>query len=132
MVGCKAVLLGRIFKQEPGQDGRLCYKPPCSIFGKIRLMQENMMPSEKMEKINVPDEDVPGWLQTLREGGFTDVEINSIMSHLNETYAGFQKDVAVNKELEKMDGEIRARRGFSLSNEEKTKLREGIESRFVK
>lgn len=80
--------------------------------------------------VSIPDDDVPGWLETLREGGFSESEIDSIMSHLNETYAGVKMNEAVEKELRKMDAEITNRRGTPLTDEEKKSLRAGIESRF--
>ena len=43
------------------------------------------------EKITIPDDDMPGWMQTLREGGFSDAEIDSILSHLNSTYGGMKR-----------------------------------------
>lgn len=82
------------------------------------------------ERISVPDHDVPGWIQILREGGFTDQEIDSMLSNLNVTYREIKEGELVNKELGKMDEEIRNRRGTGLTEDEKELLRKGIESRF--
>ncbi len=38
-------------------------------------------------KIQIPDDDILGWLKTLREGGMTDKEIDDILIHLNKEYA---------------------------------------------
>ncbi len=38
-------------------------------------------------RISIPDDEVVGWMQTLREGGFNDEEIDKILSHLNSEYA---------------------------------------------
>ncbi|HTL39293.1 MAG TPA: hypothetical protein VL306_00560 [Methylomirabilota bacterium] len=38
-------------------------------------------------RMNVPDEEVPSWLQTLQETGFSQEEIDKIMSNLNTEYA---------------------------------------------
>ena len=41
----------------------------------------------KIEKVRIPDEDIKGWFEVLSEGGdMSTEEINSILSHLNETY----------------------------------------------
>lgn len=40
----------------------------------------------KIEKIRIPDEDMPNWIKALREGGFNDEEIDLILKNLNETY----------------------------------------------
>ncbi len=85
-----------------------------------------------IEKISIPNDDVPGWMQTLREGGFTDEEIDTMLVHLNPTYAGEKQKVAIEQELTKMNNEITLRRGYPLSDEEKANLKKGIESRFTK
>ena len=85
---------------------------------------------EKIQKITIPDSDMPGWIKTLYEAGFTDAQIDSFFIPLNATYAGKKKEEYVNQELSKMEREVADRRGFGFSNEEKTAIREGIESRF--
>lgn len=86
--------------------------------------------SGPIEKLEIADEHIPDWMQTLREGGFTDDEIDSMLSRLNKTYATQKNREYVNKELNKMDVEIQKRRGEPLTEEEKEGLRAGIESRF--
>ncbi len=43
--------------------------------------------AEKIERMRIPDDDMAGWIQSLREGGFSDQEMDDILSHLNKTYA---------------------------------------------
>ena len=83
-----------------------------------------------IEKITIPDDDMVGWIKVLHEGGFSDEEIDSILSHLNSTYAGLKKEEFINEELNKMDGEIKNRRGIGLSESEREKLKAGIKSRL--
>jgi len=83
-----------------------------------------------IEKLRVPDEDIPGWMQTLREGGFTDAEIDTILSNLNQTYSNEIIKGQVETELIKINNEIREKRGVALSDTERNALRKGIESRF--
>ena len=41
----------------------------------------------EIQKINIPDKDIMEWFKVLSEGGdMSTEEINSILSHLNETY----------------------------------------------
>jgi hypothetical protein len=41
----------------------------------------------KIEKVRIPDENIKEWFEVLSEGGdMSTEEINSILSHLNETY----------------------------------------------
>ena len=85
---------------------------------------------EKIEKLRIPDDDMPGWIQTLREGGFNDEEIDFIMSNLNKTYDRLKKNEFIEQELRRMEEEIKNRRGFGLNIDERRALRESIESRF--
>lgn len=80
---------------------------------------------------SIPDDDVIGWIQTLREGGLSDAEIDSFLSNLNLTYRGLKKEEFINNQLNRMDGGIFKRRGIGLNDDEKVRLRKGIESRFA-
>lgn len=85
---------------------------------------------QKIEKISIPDEHMLDWMQTLRKGGFTNEEIDSIFSHLNTTYAGIKKKEYVDREIQNMKDEVKKRSGRELTLEEINKIREGIESRW--
>jgi hypothetical protein len=87
---------------------------------------------ERIDKISIPDEDVSNWMQTLREGGFTDKEIDSIIGPLNPTYAGLKREEYINRELLRMQEEVRSRSGRELTTKELEELRRGIESRLKK
>ena len=69
-------------------------------------------------------------MQTLREGGFTDQEIDSILSHLNPTYAGIKQKEYIEREFLKMDEEIKKRRGTGFTFEEADRIKKDIESRL--
>lgn len=83
-----------------------------------------------IERIKIPDDDMPGWINTLREGGFSDNEIDTILTNLNKTYANIKNNQYIEKELSKMNEEIEKRRGYSLTDEEKESLKKGIASRI--
>lgn len=83
-----------------------------------------------IEKISVSDRDMPGWIKLLHESNISNEEIERILSHLDETYAGKSREHAIDKELRKMEAEIVKRRGIGLTPAEKDALREGIETRF--
>lgn len=85
---------------------------------------------EKIQKITIPDDDMPGWIKTLHEGGFSSEQIDAILSHLNATYEGKKREEYVNKELSKMEAEVAGRRGRGFTEEEKEEIKRGIESRF--
>lgn len=85
---------------------------------------------DEIERIRIPDEDMPGWIQTLRETGFSDKEIDSILRNLNSTYAGLKKEEFVVRELKKMEEEVSKRRGSGFTEQERIEMKKGIESRF--
>lgn len=44
-------------------------------------------PEGKITGLRIPDEDMSGWIKTLYEAGFSQEEMDKILSHLNQTYA---------------------------------------------
>jgi hypothetical protein len=38
------------------------------------------------QRARIPNDDVPGWLKALREGGLSDAEIDRVLGGLNEEY----------------------------------------------
>lgn len=83
-----------------------------------------------IEKLKIPDDDMPGWIKLLHESDMSYEEIDRRLSALNDTYAGKVRDVNINKELRKMEEEIAKRRGTGFTPEEKEAIRKGIETRF--
>ena len=47
-------------------------------------MSERSKP--EIKGLSIPDADMPGWIQSLVEGGFSTGEIDAILSHLNQAY----------------------------------------------
>lgn len=83
-----------------------------------------------IERVRIPDDDAGNWLASLREGGFTDEEIDYIMSHLNQTYAEHKGIDIVEDELSRIEHYIFQKEGRRLSEAQKAHLREGIRMRF--
>ena len=81
---------------------------------------------------SIPDEDMPGWIGTLMEGGHSQAEIDQILAHLNETYArqkGIKKTVGhkpteIYKIMEK-------KYGRKLTDQEKTEVDEELKQSFI-
>ena len=48
---------------------------------------ESQPKTEKIEKIRIPDEDIGEWTRVLRGEGFSNKDIDSMLSHLNKEYA---------------------------------------------
>ena len=84
----------------------------------------------KIEKVRIPDEDMPSWIETLRKGGFNDEEMDLILENLNPTYRKMKNPDFVEKELERLKVHLFKGLGRSLTKEEIDYLRKGIESRL--
>ncbi len=88
---------------------------------------------EKVVKIRIPDRDMSGWIETLRNGGLNDGQIDLILAHLNKTYAEqkgvFNEDI-VDEEMKKLERHIFEIEGRGLTKEQRDYLRKGIEDRF--
>jgi hypothetical protein len=86
------------------------------------------------EKASIPDSDMEGWISTLREAGFSDKELDSILSRLNRTYAE-QKgkphiEERIEEDLKEIDTKTKERRGHGLTEEEKEYFRHSIRTRY--
>jgi len=81
-------------------------------------------------KARIPNEDMPGWIQTLRDGNFTDQEIDMILSNLNADYRKAKNPNFIEEELGKLIKYFRKEHKRILSPKEIEYLRKSIESRL--
>lgn len=82
-----------------------------------------------IERAEIPDKDVPGWMQTLREGGFSDEEIDSMLSRRNVEYAKGAGIDVVDKELERIEKDLLKTHGRKLTKEQREYMRKSIADR---
>ncbi len=87
-------------------------------------------PPERIEKFRVPDEDVPNWMQTLHESGFSTEEIDAMMRHLNDEYASQKLRSFIELEVETIDRLMRTKRGKAMSDQEKGAARKLVLERL--
>ncbi|OGE74289.1 MAG: hypothetical protein A3I07_04535 [Candidatus Doudnabacteria bacterium RIFCSPLOWO2_02_FULL_42_9] len=80
---------------------------------------------ERIEKIRIPDDDIPGWLNLLMEMGLDQREIDHILRELNKTYAE-QLDKNWTKSPESIYKIIEEERGISLTEDEKLQVRQAF------
>ena len=52
------------------------------------------------DKMSIPDDDVIGWMQTLREEGLNDQEIDTFLKNLNKEYWERTLDPKIKKSIE--------------------------------
>ncbi|TAN57988.1 hypothetical protein EPN15_02390 [Patescibacteria group bacterium] len=82
------------------------------------------------DKAHIPDNDMPGWIQALREGGLTDEEIDKMFIRLNKEYAKQKGADVVEQELKNIEDEFIAKSGRYLNEDEKEYFKKGIRERL--
>lgn len=89
------------------------------------------MESIPIEKITIPDSDALGWIETLRQGGFSQGEIEGIMSHLNKTYREKinPKENRIDEELKRIEDHLFLQYGQKTTPERREYLRKAISER---
>ena len=96
---------------------------------------KNENPSiEHIDKIRIPDSDMPGWLEVLRQPDsngnmLADEEIDQVLAQLNTTYADAKGIINIDEELARLEKYLREEHGRELTDEQRQYLRKGIESR---
>jgi len=80
-------------------------------------------PVEHIEKVSVPDDAVQDWIKTLHEGGFTSEEIDTMMTHLNETYLTKRFSDFIERELQDTIADLERKSGKVLIGERREWLR---------
>ena len=83
-----------------------------------------------IERTGIPDEDVPSWIKTLRDGGFSDEEIDVMLSRLNVEYAKGAGINVVEKELERIEKDLLKTHGRKLTEEQRKYMRKSISNRL--
>jgi hypothetical protein len=84
---------------------------------------------ESVQKMKIPDDDMVGWINVLRDGGFSQEEIDSMLAHLNKTYREMTGNKIVEKELEDLREYLKKKHGKDLSQEQLEYYRKVFESK---
>jgi len=87
---------------------------------------------EDIVKTRVPNEEVGSWMQTLREGGFTDQEIDVFLSQMNADYRKAKNPHFIEQELSKIKKHFLKDHHRILTLQEIEHLKKSIESRLEK
>ncbi len=82
----------------------------------------------KVAKMRIPDADMQGWIESLREGNLDDREIDEILSHLNPTYKEQNFSPRMKESLKEFVTLIEESAGRKLTPEERTKIVEKLKS----
>lgn len=76
----------------------------------------------KIERAQIPDEDMAGWIATLREGGMSDAEIDEVLEHANLTYYEQRLPKTYRNQFDHVVASIERKRGSLLSPAERERL----------
>lgn len=85
--------------------------------------------SAEKGNIMIPDGDMPGWIKTLRDGGFSDKEIDDTLSRKNVEYAKGAGIDPVERELERIEKDMREKHNIVWDKEQREYMRKSIASR---
>lgn len=80
------------------------------------------------DKARIPDGDVIGWIESLRDAGLSNDEIDAMISRLNKTYREKSSGDYVEEELKKIEETVKSH-GGRLSEEQKEYLRKSTKER---
>ena len=91
-------------------------------------MPENIFPgkksNERIEKISIPDDDMVGWIETLRSGNYSEKEIDGILSKLNRPYRDKAHPDWIEKVLADVESLLESDYGKVLTEEQKESFRD--------
>jgi hypothetical protein len=93
------------------------------------LKEEREFRISEPANAQIPDSDMPGWIETLRQAGLTEKETELFLSRMNATYGDMVGNPHVEQELKRIVDKIWKNEGRALSEEEKKYLRESIKTR---
>ena len=85
---------------------------------------------EHIAKISVPDENIPEWMNVLREGGMNEDEMDRILIHLNKTYGKLKAPFVIEREIEKIKEELVKEYKYHLNDEQEQLIRKGLEDKM--
>jgi hypothetical protein len=86
--------------------------------------------NEDIVGAKIPDDDLSNWIETLKDGGFTQEEIDIIVSGLNKAYAKRRRSELIDEEMRKTEEELFKKSGKLLASEDADWLKKRIERRF--
>lgn len=85
---------------------------------------------EQVTKIAIPDENVPEWMNVLREGGLNEDEMDAVLLHLNKTYRELKAPFIVEREIEKIKEDLIKEYKYYLNDEEEQLIRKALEEKM--
>lgn len=81
---------------------------------------------EERYRAHIPDDDVMGWYDTLRELDIPEEEFDKMLIRMNDTYANLQKPAII----ENVIADMETARGIKFAEEQKVKLRGSLSRLF--
>jgi len=79
-----------------------------------------------IERISIPSDDAYQWIVTLREQGFSEEEVESVMLYLNEEFLNQKLGEIIEERLNRMNETTRERTGEEMTREKREVMRKII------
>lgn len=93
-------------------------------------MTAEFRPGERIEKISIPDSDMPGWIEAIHNSGLSQEELDAFFSRLNFTYAKEKGIIDIDAEVKQVAEYILKEYGRQLSDEQLEYIRTGIRQKY--
>ena len=84
----------------------------------------------KIEKVTIPDSDMPGWIEVMRNSDLNQEEIDWFLARLNSTYAKAKGIPDIEGELTEIEKYYEKEYGRRLTEEQRQYFRAGIAERL--
>ena len=86
--------------------------------------------NEEIVKARIPDDDLTNWIETLKNGGFNQEEIDKIVGGLSKKYVKMRREERINEEMRKEEEKLFKETGKLLNSEDAEWLKKKIERKF--
>lgn len=85
---------------------------------------------EHIVRMTVPDSEMQGWLNVLREGGLSEEEVDAMMVRLNETYRDIRGPVIIEREVERIKELLAQEHKYHINSEQEDHIREFLREKL--
>lgn len=85
---------------------------------------------EEVEGLQIPDNEIPQWMEIYREIGMSPEEIDRVLIRLNKTYADVKKPILIDTYFEMVLAELKKEGRGDLTDAQKENLRNALSKSF--
>jgi hypothetical protein len=85
---------------------------------------------DKEIRISIPDDDMAGWIQVLKEAGFSEEEMGRIFFRTNKTYRRENKNELINWIAKEAEEGVSKKFNVILTDQQKETIRRAVEEEY--